>query len=385
MSNHRSKCPCCKSSVLTRDIGQHILRNHEPILFQEEDNLKALHKDKYLNKPLEIFINDETYHICFADSSCIKKIIMAERHFKGKADKHKERILELRSSYPLGSTASEPTTSSSLFTLKDKKALQTDILSLIVHVRNLEKRLGLDEYQTFTFTKRGLIAFSNIDITADDDTLKECFPDAFPVDKPETKEEEAVVEEEVEEDDILPFVYEKPMTKEEYIRKNFTKKDILNLSTNVATGQIQHVPELEAFKKLLENTSAPPTTIVAPRVSIVKRKPKEVDDSPSTVPAPVPVPVPVVDEFPPLDYTKSVAPWELFIRANSHAKTDHERIAIAREIGFPNHQIPHEVLHPQSAARIVTLSNHSNAAAAPSIPRLVFNTKAPRKPKATDC
>ena len=57
--------------------------------------------------------------------------------------------------------------------------------------------------------------------------------------------------------DIITVPVEKPMTREEVIKKTMTKTDIQNLSFSIATGKIVAIPQLEHYGKIISNTKQP--------------------------------------------------------------------------------------------------------------------------------
>lgn len=315
MSNHRSICHYCKNSVLNRDVGAHILKNHQDILFTK-DNLKSLHKDRYLKQPLEVFFDSDTYFFCLADNSCIKKSLLAEKHFKGKADRHKEVIMSLREKYPLVVDNSETkvTSSEPMLSLKEKKTLQECMALLISRVRELEHKTSVEEDELFDFDKKVNLVFSKIGIVTDDKSLQELYPNLFVETK---KESETIIDEEVtplveDEDDILSYVPEKKMTLQDVISTTLTDKDVKNLSTSVTTGQSVVIPELQ---QILE---------VKKTVPIIKRSPKPV----------VPVtPAPVLESIPVEQSWNKISQWQRFKQANEGLSIG-ELIMLASQMGI---------------------------------------------------
>jgi hypothetical protein len=346
---YRSICPYCKNSVLSRDIGAHILKNHEEAIFTK-DNLKSLHRDKYFKQPLEVFFDVDTYHICLADNSCIKKSILADKHFKGKADKHKEAILRLREKYPLVSASSETTATHSapLLSSRETKTIQESMGFLLAKIRDLERKAAVDEADAYEFDKKQLMAFSKIGILVDDKSLQELYPDLFEtptVDEPVVEEEAPVLVE--PEDDILSFVPEKKMTLQDVIRETFTEKDIKNLSTSVTSGQVVEIPELQQL------------------MATVK---------PAPAPAPAPVPVPVVAPIAVPDFSK-MSHWQRYKHANP-TMTEAELIEGASFLGIQ----PDKGMSPEMAA-LMYKSASLQRAPEPSFGNLIQNTKAKRAPK----
>jgi hypothetical protein len=238
--------------VLNRIIGSHILKNHQSELLGEKSNLKALHNDKNFKKPLTFFIGDDAYYFCLADKSCIKKEILADNHFKGKADAHRDAILKLREEYPITGEQPDiqtPTQSASSFlTEKERKTLQDFLVQCV-----LSDDIGLSTKDKKIFEKLGCIL--------DPEALKEMYPHLFEDKKDEETEEHEETEETLEaleappmetDEEVLPLTLPKPMTKEEVFHHIMTEKDIKALSTSITSGKTIEVPEL----KLFQNTSS---------------------------------------------------------------------------------------------------------------------------------
>jgi hypothetical protein len=328
-------------------MGLHILKNHESALFTK-DNLKSLHRDKYFKQPLEVFFDVDTYHICLADNSCIKKSLMAEKHFKGKADKHKEAILRLREKYPLVSTPSETNAAPSapLLSSREIKTIQESMGFLLAKIRDFERKAAIDEADAYEFDKKQLMAFSKIGILVDDKSLQGLYPDLFEsptVDEPAVEEEAPVLVE--PEEDILFVAPVKKMTLNDVIRETFTEKDIKNLSTSVTTGQIVEIPEL---KQMLEVVKAAPA------------------------PAPVAVPDPIPEAK---DFSK-MSHWERYKYSNP-GMTEAELIEGASFLGIR----PDKGMSPEMAA-LMYKSASLQRAPEPSFGKLIQNTKTKRVPKA---
>jgi hypothetical protein len=131
---------------------------------------------------MELLIGDDTYFFCLADNSCIKKSIMADNHFKGKADAHKKAILELREKYPSdGQTPEAPIVSAPVLSDKQKKYFQDFLMSCFA-----------SEDAEVQPDRRLKEIIKLLGFTADMDELKELYPDheAFQPKKEEEEEEE---------------------------------------------------------------------------------------------------------------------------------------------------------------------------------------------------
>jgi hypothetical protein len=198
MPGHRINCYYCKSSVLSRDIGRHILKNHPDQHFTGQ-NLKDLHKDKYLTTPLQQWIDNTIVYFCLADDSCIRNSPTAEIHFKGKKDKHRERLLALRETFPLTSQTETSSPSVPLLSEKDKTRVQEEIIELLSHIWSLEQQFITDNRCTFTQNKRVIDIFRKLGFIYDLEELKELHPSSFPGADTEEEEEEPSEHEHYEE------------------------------------------------------------------------------------------------------------------------------------------------------------------------------------------
>lgn len=254
MPGLRVPCAYCKTDVLTRDVGNHIIKYHKEEVFSDKTNLRALHNDNNLRKPLELILSDTLYYFCMADRSCIKKEILADNHFKGKADAHREAILKLRLDFPSGKpvqpsvdqtvqqTVAPPVQtpikvpSESLLNEKEKKTLQDFVVQCII-----SDEIGLSSKDKKVFEKLGCIL--------DPEKLKEMYPHLFEKEEEEEEDhEEPEAEPLAEDQEVLPLTLPKPMTKQEAFNHIMTAKDIKTLTTSIATGKTIEVPELKAFQ-----------------------------------------------------------------------------------------------------------------------------------------
>ena len=178
MPGHRTTCYYCKQSVLSRDIGLHIIKSHEADLFKEKINLKILHRDKYLTQPLLLSLGDEAFHFCFADNSCIRHSINADNHFKGKTDKHREAVLALREKYPQDGSVpvGEVVVRREYLSDTETKLLQ-DIFAQIVVA------------DTIGFSKKDKALLLKLGISVEPDKIKEMYPQLYPDEEEEEQEE----------------------------------------------------------------------------------------------------------------------------------------------------------------------------------------------------
>ena len=198
MPNHRQICPYCKTDVLNSIIGSHILRKHGSELFADTQNLKALHSDMNFRKPLLLHVTaEDSFYFCMADSSCIKKEPLADKHFKGRAEAHRQAILVLREKYPregpkvdADQTSDAPIVSAPLLDQKEKEAIQEMIMMVFA-----QGDIG--------FTRRVKSGFAKLGILTEEKGLKDLYPAHVHWREEEEEEEAAVVEEPIVEE-VVP-------------------------------------------------------------------------------------------------------------------------------------------------------------------------------------
>lgn len=198
MPGHRTKCYYCKESVLSRDIGLHILKKHEAELFAEKSNREDLHRSKFLSEPMMLALGTEYFFFCFADNSCIRHKLNAQTHFKGKKEQHKETVMKLREKYPVeGGTESAP--APPVLTQKEKDWLQQELIGLYQDQEDPSSK----DYGMWKFDKKSVVIFRKLGILADYDELRKEYPDVFKQDDKEEEEQEEYLEEQVEEPPLV--------------------------------------------------------------------------------------------------------------------------------------------------------------------------------------
>ena len=336
MTNHRVSCHYCKQSVLSRDIGKHLLKLHCAQMFVG-DSLKNLHREKFLTRPLEVYFDTDPYFLCLSDDKCIRKEETARQHFKTQSpDLHKSAILRLREEYPLGSSSVSESASAGM-TRKQKKALEQELNELLSKLRDFEAKANLREDDVFFFSPSARQALSSLDIT-----LKE--------EVPETETETPALV--PPEDDVLPLVEEKPVTKEQLIKQTLADpKFVKEISTNVLTGEVHAIPELQA---LLSSSPAPQ-----------KRGVKPVTKNPLVHPTPPPPPPPPVVPSPPappaLDHLAEIerfqkmSPWERFLKSNPTLSVQ-EQLQVAQSLGIrPDDSSPFKIVQNSKLKRPIKL------------------------------
>lgn len=203
-TNRRVDCSFCKTSILSRDFGNHLLKKHEDRLFDPgtklgQDNIKELWRDKAVKEPIAIsFTAHDELYFCLADNSGIKRKNLAEIHLKKNQSLHKENLMRLRDKYPRdGEVADDTQLSPSIV-----DAIQEVVWVLMDRIRKDE--FVHDAKPTPNLHKK-LKLLEKIPFALDEKTLKEKFDPDEPEEEEEVKEE---VQEEVEEE-IKEVVKEK--------------------------------------------------------------------------------------------------------------------------------------------------------------------------------
>lgn len=213
MPGFRVECAYCKTSVLSRDIGLHIMRHHRDSVFSLEtkegtDNRRSsLWRDKYLTEPLPLDIGrDQEVYFCLADNTCFRCLTKAEMHMKTRKEKHKEALEALREKYP-----------------KDTPRPENEAgvgVSVEVGLTS-KKRQKLQDWMAFLWSEHKDITFSNAERKIFDELgiktkledLKELYPDHFAEEKEEEEEEEEPPEEQPPEEP-LPDLFAAPEEEE---------------------------------------------------------------------------------------------------------------------------------------------------------------------------
>lgn len=325
MPGYRTVCPYCKSSILSRDIGKHVVKSHGPQVFTG-DSLKNLHKDKFLTRPLEIFFDTDPYFFCFADLTCIRKEETARQHFKKvSAEDHKAEIVRLREEFPLGdSTSSE---APSLLTKKQQRSLEADLKELLSKLRDYETTASVSEEDRFSFAPQTLQALACLNLDVEPQPPASETPPSEPV-----------------QEELSPLVEEPPLTKEELFQQAFSDpKFVKEISTSVLTGQQVKVPELEALKKA--PSSEPPAS------PLKQRGLKTVQSEAPPPPPPPPPPAPVEEVISEMDAFQKMTPWERFLKTNPTLSVQ-EQLQVAQSLGIrPDSSSPFKIVQNSKLKR----------------------------------
>lgn len=250
--NTRLDCPWCpKKGMLFTSYGIHIIKEHLEDVFHESSNegkynRKELSRRKALEAPLPMIDprGDQDNYWCLGCQSCFRCATKAEQHMKSRAkclEIHRENILKYRNDYPLTDT---PKASP----LRYRANLENLIDNLLYRVRELEHKLKVPKEEAFDY-KRDENYFDVWGLDIKEETLKESWPSFDP--KVEAKAE---VQEESpespkappspppEDDDILPLVVEKPISKEEQLMNLLKDPNIDEASKAMLRKQLNLTP-----------------------------------------------------------------------------------------------------------------------------------------------
>ena len=284
-TNHRTSCFYCKTSVLSRDYGRHLINKHDAVLFDKhttdgQSNLKTLWREKSEREPLCLSINNDLLYFCLSDLSAIKRLNLAEPKVKKNKDSHRQGILKLRDKYPDPKGVQKDAEGG--LTPSQIDAVQSLVWSLLDHIRDAEQREGDTrwKYEHYCSKALSLIPFS---LTEKD--LKAKFEE--PEEEPE-KEEEKEEQPEEEWEPILEPPKPKVSPVLLMVKEMMNDKDVplADRQQYVRHAIAQHNlsdPELEMF--LNKEPEQPKST---PQVLGSKRRPKvERTDPPALPPPPV--------------------------------------------------------------------------------------------------
>jgi hypothetical protein len=198
MPGQRIDCSYCKTSVLLRDYGSHIVKKHGEEFFSGQ-NLKDLHKESALGHPLSLFVGEEQYFFCFADNSCIRKEANADLHFKTRKDKHREAITTLREKYPLNQTSDKTVAvpQGDIWTKKQKKDLEEDFVDMFFAMSDTSRRPD----DVWEFSRKNKALFRSLGICCVYEELREKYPQVLGQPEPEEPEEEELPPEEAHDEE----------------------------------------------------------------------------------------------------------------------------------------------------------------------------------------
>lgn len=198
MPGFRVECSYCKTSVLSRDLGLHIMRTHKDSLFSSKtpegntNRKSSLWSATYLTQPIPLDIGkDQEVFFCLADNTCFRSLTKAEMHMKTRKDNHQAAILALRETFPKLLDA-QPETPASLLNGKEKQKLQDWVATLC------------SEAPDTTFSNQDRKIFEKIGIKTQLADLKEMYPNIFAEPEEEPEPEPEPVEELMEEATPLP-------------------------------------------------------------------------------------------------------------------------------------------------------------------------------------
>ena len=195
-TNHRTTCIYCKTSVLTRDYGKHLLTKHDTNLFDKhttdgQSNLRSLWREKYEREPLCLSINNDLLYFCLSDNSAIKRLNLAEPKVKKNKDGHRQGVLSLRDKFPDPKGVEKEAGGGGL-TPTQIDAIQNVVWTLIDHIRFKEQTEGETRWEWEHYCKRSM---ATLPFSLKEKDLKDKFDEP---EEEEEKEEEPEKEEEWE-------------------------------------------------------------------------------------------------------------------------------------------------------------------------------------------
>lgn len=297
--NVRLNCPWCpKEGLLFTSYGPHIIKEHLHEIFAPDTsvgkaNRKCIKLRSALSSPITIEDPKGDGYWCMGCQSCFRCFTKATQHLDKKkcAEAHSENVLQLRDTYPYDADA--PTKPA----LRFRANLEDLIDSLLYQVRYYEHKNKVTGEDVFNFAKYQKYN-EQWELDIDEAKLKEQWP-AFEEEKEEEVEETPESEEEAEstplptpeDDEVLPLVIPKPLSKEERLLQLLNDPDIDEGSKAMLRKQL--------------NVSAP---------------------------APAPAPPPPPPSEPAFDFTK-LSPWERIRRANPSMSVQ-ELLMYAQSMGI---------------------------------------------------
>jgi len=294
--NCRLNCPWCpKEGLLFTSYGTHILRTHMLEVFCAETkvgqtNRKALKLKAALKDPVCLEdAHDVEGWWCLGCQSCFRNPTKAQHHLETKPkcrEAHEANVLQFRNDYPHSPNASVAPS------LRFKAQLENMIDELLYTVRKLEHDHKVAAPDAFDYA-RFEQWFDHWQIgDLKEATFQQSWP-PFVKDTPQTPppepEESHTTPLDLPEDDLLPLVEEKRMTK------------------------------MEVMQKLLDDPSVDEASKAAMR--------KDLGIAPAPVSAPAPPP-PVV-----APYDIKMTPWQRVVSANPGLSTG-ELIGVAQGMGI---------------------------------------------------
>jgi hypothetical protein len=303
--NIRFKCPYCpRDKLLYTSYGLHIYKEHLDVIFLSDskdciDNRKTLQSKNSIKNPVALYgPKSDTSFWCFGCQTCFKNHTKAEKHLEKHKlcqEAHRENLFQLKDKYPIQTEVVKARG------IPNKAKLEYFIGSLIERVRQLEykhKEEKMDYEEGYTSY------FEDWNMELREEELRKEWT-FFLEEKPKEPTPPPTPPSEPEEDDLLPLVEEKSLSKEEVLRKVLDDPDI---------------PEdaKRALQQDFYKNNPKPQTSAFPKA---KRLPKQVDTpSPPTI---IPPPPPVEDkkksfeeQMAELDAEKKKTPWQRFLQAN---------------------------------------------------------------------
>ena len=286
--NVKKKCPFCPKELVFTCYGPHIFRHHADELFlsdnkQSTENRKNLTSKKHLREPLPLDIGEDVeVYGCLGCESIFQKSSTAINHFKNKklvcSQLHQNNLLSLKEKYPM--TQSVPKSGGKM---KHKAKLEFFIETLIERVRELEYK---HKEEKMDYEERFGEYFEDWELELREEELRKSW--TFMLE--ETSKESTPPKtppSEPEDDDLLPLVTSKPLTKEEVMLKLLADPSIPEESKQAI--------QRDYYKN--KSQSAPLPLSVAPPPPEEKKKTYE-------------------EQLAELDAERKKTPWQRFLQQN---------------------------------------------------------------------
>lgn len=307
--NIRLKCPYCpKDGLLYASYGRHIFKEHQDLMFLAENtdsknNRKLLFSKASLKEPVMIQSPKGLLSWCFGCQSCFQNHKKAESHLTKWKDCqriHQENIFTLREEYPL-TAATVPTV------LKKKQQLNKFLDDVLEKLRHAEQMANIDPWN---FKEEYEEHFADWGLDLDEEELRKGWMFVLE-EKPKEDTPAPTPPSEPEEDDLIPLVVEKPLTKIQLIQKQLNDPDTTDEDKAYLRQEMyKEFPHLKPQPVQPQQTSAFPKA---------KRVVKLVDQTQDTPPAPALALLPVPEDqadFSRMEAWQKMSHWDRFKQQN---------------------------------------------------------------------
>jgi hypothetical protein len=236
-TNIRLKCPFCpRDNLLFTSYGPHILKTHFDSLFVQDSkscqiNRTRLQRTSCLSTPLDLDVGEEDdQYACLGCLSLFRRNATAVNHFKKKkavcGERHKEMVLMLRNKYPV---SFQPPVE-----IKNKHKLELFLDDVLERLRKAEKVMNQTPWD---YEETYGAYFPDWGMDLREETLKENWdlfneppppspppPPPAPEPVPEPEQPKTPPSEPAE-DELLPLVEEKPLTREEVMKMMMSEEE----------------------------------------------------------------------------------------------------------------------------------------------------------------